>query len=81
MHATVEALADKTVLKDEMAIEAAICALERHLVDPATRLNETVTQLAELEKSPHALEFVLSGEERCVVAFSSYTDLRISGEQ
>ncbi|KAI0716097.1 hypothetical protein C8T65DRAFT_606293 [Cerioporus squamosus] len=43
-----------------MAVEAAIRALERHLVDPATRLNETVTQLAELENSPHALEFALS---------------------
>ncbi|TFK88273.1 hypothetical protein K466DRAFT_598787 [Polyporus arcularius HHB13444] len=56
----VQALSDQTVLKDEMAIEAAIRALERHLVDPATRLNETIAQLAELENSPHALEFALA---------------------
>lgn len=58
----VQALSDQTVLKDEMAIEAAIRALERHLVDPATRLNETIAQLAELENSPHALEFALASK-------------------
>ncbi len=52
------ALLDATLLKDELAIENALSALESHLVDPAILMEEVI---AELSSNTHCLEFVLSG--------------------
>ena len=56
----VPALFDTTVhvLKDEMAIQAAIGAVSRHLVDPATPLQDALLELAS-EAPAHILELVL----------------------
>lgn len=54
----VPALLDATLLKDELAIENALSALESHLVDPAILVEEVI---AELSSVAHCLEFVLSG--------------------
>ena len=56
------ALFDKTLLKDEMTVQIATRELERHLVNPATRLEETIAELIELDAVPHAFEYVLSGK-------------------
>ncbi|KAI0757678.1 hypothetical protein C8Q80DRAFT_1134850 [Daedaleopsis nitida] len=54
----VPALFDQAMLRDEMAVEAAMRALEHHLVDPATRLKQAVVELG---NSTHSLEFALIG--------------------
>ncbi len=54
----IPALFDMTMLKDEIAILAAIGAVNRYLVDPATHLEEAVVELH--SKAPaHVLELVL----------------------
>lgn len=55
----VPALFERTLLKDEMAIQAAMSALEHYLADPANRPSDTVIELA---SSVHALELALIGE-------------------
>ncbi|KAI0757677.1 hypothetical protein C8Q80DRAFT_1265551 [Daedaleopsis nitida] len=63
----VPALFDQALLKDEVAVEAAMRALERHLADPAADPEDTVVELGE---TTHALEFALLG-----VSADAYTIL------
>ncbi|KAL7285962.1 hypothetical protein ACG7TL_001077 [Trametes sanguinea] len=51
------ALFDATLLEDELSVEDALRALESHLIDPATTLDDAIQELL---SSPHCLEFVLS---------------------
>ncbi len=52
-------LFDRTMLKDETDMDAAMAAVSRFLVDPDTPREEAVV---ELEAPAHLLELVLSGE-------------------
>ncbi|KAI9068145.1 hypothetical protein FKP32DRAFT_1672451 [Trametes sanguinea] len=61
-------LLDATLLEDELSIEAALCALESHLADPATALDDAIQELLSV---PHCLEFVLSA-----VGENAYDQLR-----